>query len=146
MNEEIVKNNVVRDGVRAQLLALQSMSLGELTAKWKELFNHEPPEYGIVFMRRRLAYRIQELIYGGLSSATQDRINAINTKVVRKSNCLRSGTRIVRSYHDKQYEVLVRENGYEFEGMIYGSLSAIARKICGINRNGYKFFGLENKK
>ena len=54
--------------VRRQLLALQSMTLPELTAKWRDLFQHDPPEYGIVFMRRRLAHRIQELTYGGMSN------------------------------------------------------------------------------
>lgn len=139
------KNNILQTGVRTQLFQLQSMDMDDLSHKWRELFHTEPPDYGAVFMRRRLAYRIQELVYGGLSEETKERIGAIDTKISRKSNCLRSGTRIVREYHNRKHEVIVRENGYEYEGMLYSSLSAVARKISGYNRNGYTFFGLENK-
>lgn len=145
MNAETAKNDVLRSGVRAQLLELQSMNMDQLTAKWKDLFHCDPPEYGIVFMRRRLAYRIQELVYGGLSQETQARIEQINTRVIRRNNRLRVGARLIRDYHDQRHEVLVRENGHEYNGMLYASLSGVARKICGINRNGYKFFGLENQ-
>ena len=93
------RNNILQTSVRAQLFQLQSMDMDELSHKWRELFHTEPPDYGAVFMRRRLAHRIQELVYGGLSEEAKERIGAINTKISRKSNCLRSGTRIVREYH-----------------------------------------------
>ena len=139
------RNNILQTSVRAQLFQLQSMDMDELSHKWREFFHTEPPDYGAVFMRRRLAHRIQELVYGGLSEEAKERIGAINTKISRKSNCLRSGTRIVREYHNRKHEVIVRESGYEYEGVLYSSLSAVARKISGYNRNGYTFFGLENK-
>ena len=60
--------------VRAQLLNLQHLAMSELTEKWKLLFHKNPPEYGEVFMRRRLAHRIQELAYGGLSDAAQKKM------------------------------------------------------------------------
>lgn len=140
------RNNILQTGVRTQLFQLQSMDMDDLVHKWRELFHTEPPDYGVVFMRRRLSYRIQELVYGGLSEETKARIGAIDTKIARKNDCLRSGTRIVREYHNKKHEVIVREGGYEYEGMLYSSLSAVARKISGYNRNGYTFFGLENKR
>jgi hypothetical protein len=37
---------------------------------------------------------------------------------------------------------MVLENGFEWDGRRYGSLSAIARAITGTNWNGYAFFGI----
>ncbi len=131
------------DNVREQLLVLQRMELPELVEKWKNLFHKEPPEYGEVFMRRRLAHRIQELFYGGLSDTARRKLNSVNGKVRRSNSGLRLGTVIVRTWRDAKYEVRVCKDGFEWNGQIYNSLSATARAITGVNRNGYKFFGIK---
>ena len=131
--------------VRGRLLALQQMSMPELQKEWELLFHHTPPGYGEQFMRRRLGYRIQELVYGGLDKQTQERIAEVNTKISRKETHLRQGTVIVREWHEKRHEVRVLQNGYEYNGGIYASLSAVARAITGVNRNGRQFFGLKEK-
>ncbi len=133
------------NNVRNQLLKLQHLTLEELIEKWKILFNNPPPEYGIVFMRRRLAYRIQELAYGGLSEVAQKQIKSINTKVSRTKSNFRIGTLIVRTWRDVKYEVRVCQNGFEWNGQIFNSLSSVARAITGVNRNGYTFFGIKGK-
>jgi len=137
--------NTLANGVRGELLALQHLTMPELIEKWKSLFNKEPPEYGEVFMRRRLAYRIQELAYGGLSDAAMQKIVSVNGKIKRTHSGLRIGTLIVRTWHDTKYEVRVCKEGFEWNGQVYASLSAVARAICGINRNGYEFFGIKDK-
>lgn len=131
--------------VRAQLLNLQHLALPELTEKWKLLFHKAPPEYGEVFMRRRLAHRIQELAYGGLSDAAQKKLNSVNGKIRRTHSGLRIGTVIVRTWRDTKYEVRVCKDGFEWNGQIFNSLSATARAITGVNRNGYEFFGIKDK-
>jgi len=131
--------------VRLELLQLQKRRLPELIAKWKLLFGCEPPQYGEVFMRRRLAHRIQELAYGGLDAQTQARLGSVNTRVKRAHSGLRLGTAIVRTWRDKRYEVRVCQDGFEWSGQVYGSLSAVARAITGVNRNGYEFFGIREK-
>ena len=136
---------ITTENVRSQLLALQHLSMEELIEKWKMLFHKSPPQYGEIFMRRRLAHRIQELAYDGLSEATQRKINSINTPVFRTHTGLRIGTVIVRSWRDAKYEVRVCKEGFEWNGQIYNSLSAVARAITGVNRNGYKFFGIKDK-
>ena len=117
----------------------------ELIEKWKILFHKDPPQYGEVFMRRRLAHRIQELAYGGLSDAAIKKINSINGPVFRTHTRLRIGTVIVRTWHDVKYEVRVCKEGFEWNGQIYSSLSAVARMITGTNRNGFTFFGIRDK-
>lgn len=133
--------------VRVQLLGLQRLTMPELNEKWKLLFHKEPPEYGEVFMRRRLAHRIQELAYGGLSDAAQKKIESVNGKLKRSTvSNIRIGTLLVRTWRDRKYEVRVCKDGFEWNGQIFGSLSATARAITGVNRNGYEFFGIKEKR
>ena len=131
--------------VRAQLLNLQHLAMPELTEKWKLLFHKQPPEYGEIFMRRRLAHRIQELAYGGLSDAAQKKLNSVNGKIRRTHSGLRVGMVIVRTWRDSKYEVRVCKDGFEWNGQLFNSLSATARAITGVNRNGYEFFGIKDK-
>ena len=46
-------------------------------------------------------------------------------------------------WHRKRYEVMVLKDGFEMDGKMYSSLSSIATKICGVNRNGFEFFGIQ---
>lgn len=61
-NQDRTRNSVLR-----QMALLQSMSLEQLREKWLDLYGEEPPQYKKQFLIKRLAYRIQELFYGGLS-------------------------------------------------------------------------------
>ena len=131
--------------VRSQLLGLQHLTMEELIEKWKVLFHKDPPQYGEVFMRRRLAHRIQELAYGTLSDAAIRKINSVNGPVFRTHTGLRIGTVIVKTWRNVKYEVRVCKDGFEWNGQIYSSLSAVARMITGTNRNGFTFFGIRDK-
>ena len=94
MNEQ--SNNAE---IRLRLLQLQQLKLPELMEKWKLLFHREPPQHGEVFMRRRLAHRIQELACRGLDGKTKSKLESVNTKVKRAHSGLRLGTAIVRTWH-----------------------------------------------
>lgn len=65
-------------------------------------------------------------------------------KVEKESNVLSiaDGTKLVREFKGKRYTVIVLNDGYEFNGKKYKSLSAIANKITGTRWNGKKFFGV----
>ena len=64
------------DTVLAQLAALKTAPIGVLKQKWRDLFETEPPPYNRRFLEHRLAYRIQELTYGGLKPATLKRLRS----------------------------------------------------------------------
>ena len=127
-------------------------------AKWRDLYGGEPPGYKRQFLIKRLAYRIQELFYGGLSDAAQTRLqqaaqdDPMARMQRRVSGNPRSqvdilpGTRFVRIWKDCRYEVLAHENGFEHEGRMFRSLSAVAREITGTRWNGKLFFGLKKGK
>lgn len=128
-----------------QIDELQSMSLKELQTKWRNLFGAEPPNLGRKHLIRRLAYRIQELVYGGLSSKAKRQLKELaNTSDTKKSKAgnLQVGTRLIREWRGNEYEVIVQTDGFLLDGKNYRSLSAVARVITGTHRNGRRFFGL----
>ena len=142
------------ESVLAQLAALKSAPVADLKLKWRDLFDREPPPYNRRFLESRLAYRIQELAYGGLSEEALERLDAIadelegkGTKARRASATGRpiAGTRLIREWQGKEHCVTVRRDDFEYQGRPYKSLSAVARHITGTNWNGLVFFGLKNQ-
>jgi hypothetical protein len=141
------------DIVLARIAALKTMPAPQLKNQWRELFETEPPPYNRRFLESRLAYRIQELAYGGLKPETVKRLEALGEQLdggridVRKRKADErpvSGTRLIREFQGIEHCVTVRDNDYEYQGRPYKSLSAIARAITGTRWNGWKFFGLKN--
>ena len=65
------------DTVLARLAALKTTPTPELKQQWRDLFETEPPPYNRRFLESRLAYRIQELAYGGLKPETIERLEAL---------------------------------------------------------------------
>jgi hypothetical protein len=140
------------DTVLAQLIALKSASIRDLKQKWRDLFEGEPPRYNRVFLESRLAYRIQELAYGGLKPETVERLEALSDELAGKQPKRRlnhthrpvCGTRLIREWKGVEHSVTVREEDFDYQGRPFKSLSAIARSITGTRWNGYIFFGLKN--
>ena len=132
-----------RDAVRRQLLSLATLTREELTEKWKDLFGRNPPNYGTLFMRKRLAWRIQELFYGGIPEPLQRVFSSSGDPLQTKpGRSMRPGTILVRLWHGARHEVTIRQNGFEDQGQLYRSLSAVAKKITGAHWNGNRFFQL----
>ena len=141
------------DTTLGQLAALKTASILVLKQKWRELFESEPPPYNRRFLEHRLAYRIQELAYGGLSSEILERLDALadelegNAPPRRRSalaNMPIAGTRLIREFKGVEHCVTVGHDGFEYRGKPFKSLSAIARHITGTRWNGLVFFGLKN--
>jgi hypothetical protein len=138
--------------VLAQLAALKGAPVADLKQKWRDLFEREPPPYNRRFLESRLAYRIQELAYGGLSEETIERLDAIADELEGKKPKRRhlfqdrpmAGTRLIRDWRGTEHSVTVRQDDFEYKGRPYKSLSAIARLITGTQWNGLVFFGLKN--
>ncbi|MBU8544404.1 DUF2924 domain-containing protein [Roseomonas sp. CGMCC 1.13459] len=137
--------------VLGRLAALQAAPIAALKQQWRELFGKEPPPFSRTYIQSRLAYRIQELAYGGLKPETVDRLVALGEQLdggnvvlrrIRADSRPMAGTRLIREWQGVQHVVTVRINDFEFEGRPYQSLSAIARHITGTRWNGWTFFGL----
>jgi len=135
-----------RNSVLRQLAALQKMSLEELQNKWRDLYGSEPPSYGRDFMFRQLAYRLQELFYGGLKKEVKDVLQKSESNNDYSKNGKKSdftiGTQLVRMWNKKEHKVSVVQGGFEYEGQRFRSLTAVTEKITGSHWNGRQFFGL----
>ncbi|HNN63859.1 MAG TPA: DUF2924 domain-containing protein, partial [Candidatus Obscuribacter sp.] len=142
--------------VLARLARLKAMTVNELKSEWQTLMGSTPPNNSRTFLEQRLAYRIQELTYGGLPKPVSRLLDALADEVEGKK--VRStvisdprnpviGTRLVREWNDVEHVITVLQGGFDWQGRRYKSLSAIARDITGTQWNGYRFFGLrENKR
>jgi hypothetical protein len=137
-------NDRNRNSVLRQLAALQKMSLADLKEKWHDLYGSEPPNFSRAFLQKRLAYRIQELFYGGLENETQRKLlgEPQSPAGTKRKLAPAVGTRFLRIWGDQEHEVTVVDGGFVYKGQKFGSLSAVARKITGTHWNGRKFFGL----
>ena len=146
---------IEQDGVLARLAALKATPTAELKTQWTQLFDSPPPLYNRRYLESRLAYRIQELAYGGLKPETVRRLERLGEQLdggkvavrrLRGNDRPIAGTRLVREYQGVEHTVTVRLEGYEWQGRPYKSLSAIARAITGTRWNGLVFFGLKNRR
>lgn len=141
--------------VAARVAALKTTPTPELKAMWQQMFDRAPPPYNRRFLESRLAYRIQELAYGGLKRETLERLEALarglegSKKGKRRPTGLDrpiAGTRLIREWQGVEHCVTVRADGYEYQGRPYQSLSSVARAITGTKWNGWVFFGLKNQR
>ncbi|NLN76240.1 MAG: DUF2924 domain-containing protein [Armatimonadetes bacterium] len=149
------------DSVLKQIADLRNLSYDELVQLWRTLYGSEPPAYNRQFIVKRLAYRIQEIAYGGLSEEAHRRMDDVLKRhgydengMPVKSSKRRDGrlkdapvigSRLIREWNGRRYEVTALHNGFEFEGRKYKSLSAIAKAITGTHWNGRAFFGLAGR-
>jgi hypothetical protein len=140
--------------VLPRLAALQTAPIDELKQQWRALFGKEPPAFNRAYLQSRLAYRVQELAYGGLKPETRTRLEALGEQLdggnvvlrrIRADSRPLPGTRLVREWQGVEHVVTVRPDDFEYEGRPYRSLSAIARHITGTRWNGWTFFGLKGR-
>lgn len=141
--------------VLARLAALKQMSVTELKAQWQALIGTEAPNNSRPFLELRIAYRIQELTYGGPTKPVRRMLDALANEVDGKKvrrTMIRDprnpviGTRLVREWDGTEHVITILKDGFDWQGRRYKSLSVIARTITGTHWNGYRFFGLRANK
>jgi hypothetical protein len=120
----------------ADLDALATMSPAQLRSEWHAQFRSAAPAIGPDLMRRGLAWKRQARVHGGLPTTTRKVIEMALTQLEKRGRVdagvkLKVGTRLVRQWQGKTYHVLVLEDGFEFDGRHFVSLSQIARAITG---------------
>jgi hypothetical protein len=135
------------------LEALCDLTPDELRKEWRRLYRSQPPRLSKDLLVRAIAYRIQELRYGGLSKATRHRLAALveardsgAEPAKEGAQRIRAGARLVREWNGHTHIVTVEEEGFTYAGGSYRSLTAIAWQITGARWSGPRFFGLTTKK
>ena len=148
-----LRSSIVAGKVAKKIADLSDLKMPELWQLWDKHFLHRPSYPNRQHMEARLAYRLQELAYGGLSMATRDRLadlGELHSKIkvnARPVLGVLPGTRLLREFDGRRYTVVVLSDGrYEYQGQSYKSLSAIAKLITGTQWSGPAFFGLVGKK
>ena len=99
-----------------------------------------------------LAYRLQEFAHGGLSGSAKRKLQELEAKRIRDKTTrvaplirLSPGVSLIRDWKGVRHKVEVTPAGFVHQGVIYGSLSEVARAITGTRWNGPLFFGLRDK-
>jgi hypothetical protein len=143
------------DSVLARIAALANASLPELKAQWRDLFGTEAPGINRAYLERRIAYKLQELAYGGLSEGIKVRLASL-AKAADKGSSPRTrlraqdrpvaGTKLLRVWQGVEHQVTILQTGFDYQGRSFASLSAVARHITGSQWNGPAFFGLREPK
>ena len=124
-------------------------SLDTLRREWRRIYHCEPPRISRDLLLRGIAYRRQELMHGGLGKTTRRKLKTL-AKMFRTTGrvgpdpglALKPGARLVREWHGRTHTITVSEDGFEYAGTSYASLTKIAKKITGAHWSGPRFFGL----
>ncbi|MBU1210504.1 MAG: DUF2924 domain-containing protein [Alphaproteobacteria bacterium] len=135
------------------LARLQSLSSWDLREEWRRVHRAHPPKrISNDLLIRGIAYQLQEQAYGRLPAATRGKLEvkagAPGTSASTQPKprvTLKSGTRLVREWNGETYIVEVLSKGYRWRGIIFASLSPIAREITGAHWSGPRFFGLTSR-
>jgi DUF2924 family protein len=138
--------------VARRLEALCDLTPADLRKEWRRLYRSQPPRLSRDLLVRALAYRIQELRYGGLSKATRRKLASLieardsgAEKTKKTIQRIRPGTRLIREWNGRTHTVMAEDDGFRYAGRTYRSLSAVAREITGARWSGPRFFGLATK-
>lgn len=133
---------------RVSLDQLQGMDLAALQAMWAHCFGAPTPTIPADLLRLGIAYSLQEKRLGGLTRVTKRDLKhaaamSPKARATRAPSArLSTGTRLVRDWHGARHVVTVLDQGFEYDGKTWRSLSAIAKAITGAHHNGRRFFGL----
>jgi hypothetical protein len=137
--------------IERELDRIQSLDLEELRGEWRRLYHSEPPKISRDLLVLALGYRVQEIEHGGLGNSTRRKLQTV-AKALRRTGrvgplpslTLKPGARLVREWRGRAHTVTVTEDGFEYAGTSYPSLTKIAKKITGARWSGPRFFGLPN--
>lgn len=149
------------ESIATQVTRLQRMTVGELRERYAEVFGEEPRSRNKDYLWKRVAFRIQELAEGGVSERARLRAEELARDADLRVRPPRRGAagagpvtrprdprlppvggELKRLFNGKEHVVRVLEDGFEYEGRPFASLSAVARAISGTRWNGFLFFNL----
>ena len=135
---------------KRELAQIAQSPIAVLRARWRAVFRCDPPPaFGPDLLRRSLAYKLQEDVYGGLSATTRRELDRLVAQIEKNPSArlslprrIKPGSLLLRDWKGKSHSVTVLARGYQYDNRSYNSLSQIARAITGTRWNGPRFFGL----
>ncbi len=138
--------------VDGEIARLVDRSTQELRRAWQRLYYTGPP-LGLSrdLIIRGLADKLQQRAHGGPSRALQRRLRILATEFEKgagsfdPNGVLKTGASLVRRWRGHTHTVLVGEDGFEYDGRRYRSLTVIAERITGAHWSGPRFFGVNKR-
>lgn len=155
-----------------ELDSLRRMTPNDLQERYTAVFGERPRSRNKAWLVKRTAWRLQALEEGELSERARHRAAELaNDADLRMTAPRTAGTAvdhglaaetpaiplradlrlpmpgaiITREYRGQKLEVKILAKGFEYQGLVYRSLTAVARAITGAHWNGYRFFGIQHK-
>jgi hypothetical protein len=157
--------------MRKEIESLPALTVNELREKFGEVLGYATASRNRHFLMRKITWGVQARQWGDISPEARQRAHELadlrflrirmpkdiemgvpemdGTCVVRKKVKLSRDPRIpmpgcllTKDWGERRIEVRILDDGFEFEGRRYRSLSAIAKEVTGTNWNGFMFFGL----
>lgn len=140
-----------------ELAELRALDRDQLVERYRAETGREPRQRNVTWLVRRLAWKAQERRLGGLSATARETLDRLIGEIElptgepkpktggvtkKKSTDVPVGTAFTRTWHDKEIRVTVVDGGFEHDGAIHKSLSAVAHAVTGSHWNGRLFFGL----
>lgn len=154
--KDVIAECTPKDSVLKQIVGLYEMPMAVLKERFLALYPNSSATPNKTFLIHRIAYKLQEEAFGGLSAQAQERLHQLKTELNpienlgknrNRNNMAKAarrlpmpGTVITKTFKGKQLEVKVLEKGFEYNGKPYPSLSRIAKEITGVHQSGYVFF------
>jgi hypothetical protein len=140
------------EGRSAEIENRGNLGPEELDQAWRDLFESDRPRRvcGDLLIKA-LGYRLQEKGIGGLKPSTRRLLELWGRKGAGRGPLaepartrLKAGTVLVREWRGVTHRVSVLDDGFDFHGERFRSLSEVARKITGVRWSGPLFFGLKS--
>lgn len=143
-----------RPNLEVQLLELVRMNATQLGELWTSLAESPVPNVPSGLLRRFIAQRLQEKRHRGLPvlvSRELDAIAAAGPGGASNSGpvlpvIIRPGTRLIREWNGKTIAVTAAEQGFEYDGRHFSSLTQIASEVTGTHWSGPRFFGITKRR
>jgi len=151
------------NSITKEISELRAMTAHELADRYEELFGKAPRVKHKEWLWKRIAWKLQEQRFGGLPGAARRHLNTLMNEIELpikgksgadtgkpRASCAPDmpaiGTTLIRKWHGHEYRVKVTADGFEYDGVVYRSLSAVAYAITGTRWNGKLYFGLKKRK
>ena len=140
--------------LEARIIALGALTTADLRIEWRRLYRAAPPtRVSRDLLIRGVAYKVQEQAHGGLSLSIRRRLRSLSEGSDQRDRSaaapaitMKPGTKLVREWHGHAHTVNVLDDGFEYEGERYPSLTRIARRITGVHWSGPLFFGISKRR
>jgi len=144
--------------IAEEISELRAMNVAELVERYVAVFGRLPRCKQPVWLFRRIAWKIQEQRLGGLSETAKARLEELIAEIDLPLDGARKqikqarrggttlGTTVSRAWKGLEIRATAVEDGWEHEGVVYRSLSAVAKRVTGAHWNGKLFFGLTSRR